>query len=781
MSSMRVTALRSISSLILARANSRALRLTDIARPLLAGILTALLTIGSVSPTFAQNPPPPAPVPSPHPDDPAQNPPPPGTYGNVPPASQAGPEAAAGTTKPLAPAIPVNLGLSQHHYDNGPHWFPTLLAPYIQPVIEKPNLVNSPKIDQLIQDGKLQITLADAVELALENSLDIAVARYYPWIADTDILKTKAGGQGRGVPGADYSASFANVNPTNPSLSFDPVITANVSIDSRSTPVNNPFISGTGLAATSNFGLRSNTDTYNFSIQQYFSSGTGVNVTWDNTRSSNASTENFFNPYVQSSLTAGFTQQLLNGFGTSIGRRDIMIAKNNRKIADLAFVSQAITTVTNTITAYWELVYARENVKVQQQAVAVSDKLFNDNKKQLEIGTMAPLDVTRAESELASDRQNLIVAQTTQLQDEQVLKNAISKDPLAKNLINVEIVPTDLPTPPAQTESATFEDAIREAFEKRPDLQEQVENLKNAEIDVRAAKNALLPTLTLSGQFGSSGLAGVSNIAGTPVITAGAPIVDSTGAPVTVINSGGVPTEIFQESETGTVAGTSHSGFGTAQNQIFTGKYPAFSASLNLYLPLRNRSAQADSARSILSQRQLETGLQQLKNAALLDVRNTYIALEQDRARVDAAIKARELQKQTFEAEQKKYTLGASTVYNVILTQRDYVTAQGTELRALSDLVEAKANFDRAVGRTLEVNRVTVAQKGIPGTPSATAANNDPGPVFERETQIPGTLHGQVVGAAQAVANAAAQAAAADQTAASTASSSGNTSAGTNK
>jgi outer membrane protein len=742
MSSMRVTAQRSISSLIHA-ANTRRtsrqlapLRLAELVRPVLTAILVAVLALGNVSPTFAQNPPPPAPVPSPHPDDPAQNPPPPGTYGNVPAASQAGPEAAAGTTKPLAPPIPVNLGLSQHHYDNSTHWFPTLLAPYVPPVIEKPTLINSPKIDQLIHEGKLELTLADAVELALENSLDIAVARYNPWIADTDILKTKAGGQGRGTNGADYSATFANIDPTNPNVSFDPYIIGTASIDSRSVPVNNPFISGTGVAATTNFGLRSNTDTYNLSYQQYFTSGTSFNITWDNTRSSNGSTQNFFNPSVQSSLTAGFTQQLLNGFGSYIGRRQIMIAKNNRKIADLVFVNQAITTVTNTINAYWELVYARENVKVQQQAVAVSDKLFNDNKKQLEIGTMAPLDVTRAESELASDRQNLIVAQTTQLQDEQVLKNAISKDPLAKNLINVEIVPTDLPTPPAQTESATFEDAIREAFEKRPDLQQQVENLKNAEIDVRSAKNALLPTLTLSGQFGSSGLAGVSTISGTPLITAGAPIVDSTGAPVTVINAGGVPTEIFQENESSGSTTTNHSGFGSAQNQIFTGKYPAFSASLNLYLPLRNRSAQADAARSILQQRQLETGYQQLRNAALLDVRNTYIALEQDRARVDAAIKARELQKQTFEAEQKKYTLGASTVYNVILTQRDYVTAQGTELRALSDLVEAKANFERAVGRTLEVNRVTIANSGTPSGVSE----------VEKDTLIPGTLHGKVVG-----------------------------------
>jgi outer membrane protein len=352
---------------------------------------------------------------------------------------------------------------------------------------------------------------------------------------------------------------------------------------------------------------------------------------------------------------------------------------------------------------------------------------------------MAPLDVTRAESEVASNRQNLIVAQTTQLQDEQVLKNAMSKNPLAANLINVEIIPTDLPVPPAATESASFEDAIQEAFVKRPDLQEQVYNLRNAGIEVRTTKNALLPTLTLSGQYSSSGLAGNSPITGTGtpvVISSGIPIVDTNGNPVTVTGAGGVQTPIFQSTTNAPILGTSQQGFGTAQNQIFTNQFPDYFASLNLFLPLRNRSAQADNARAMLTQRQLETQLQQLKNAALLDVRNTYIALEQDRARVDAAIKARELQRQTFEAEQKKYTLGASTVYNVILTQRDYVTAEGVELRALADLNEAKANFERAVGRTLEVNRVTIANTGTKSGLSE----------FEPETLIPGTLHGQVVG-----------------------------------
>jgi outer membrane protein len=732
MSFMRMTAQRSAYRPITKRIKNVSARY---ARPLVAVLLALLIATGNAAPGFAQNPPPKQ---DPAKQDPTeqQQAPQPGTYGNIPPASQAGPEAATGTAPPKAPPIPVSLGLSKHSFTHGPRAFPTLIAPYKPVQVDEPTLFNSPRIDQLIHDNKLQITLQDAVELALENSLDIAVARYNPWIADTDILRTKAGGQGRGTPGADFPTSQANIDPFNQLPSYDPIISATTSLDSRTTPVNNPFLSGTGLGANVQ-GLHSHASIFNAAYQQSFSPGTTVNVGWNNTRSSSTSAANFFNPSVQSSLTVGFSQQLLNGFGSFVGRRNIMIAKNNRKIADLVFVNQAITTVTNAVNAYWELVYARENVKVQQQSVAVSEKLYNDNKKQLEIGTMAPLDVTRAESEVASGRQNLIVAQTIQLQDEQVLKNAMTKNPLAPNLINVEIIPTDLPTPPAATESASFEDAIQEAFVKRPDLQEQVYNLKNAGVEVRATRNALLPTLTLSGQYSSSGLAGNSPITGTPVVIATpAPVVDSAGNPITITGAGGVQTPIFQSTTNAPITGTSQQGFGTAQNQIFTNQFPDYFASLNLILPLRNRSAQADNARAMLTQRQLETQLQQLKNAALLDVRNTYIALEQDRARVDAAIKARELQRQTFEAEQKKYTLGASTVYNVILTQRDYVTAEGVELRALADLNEAKANFERAVGRTLEVNRVTIATTGT----------KSGGSEVEPETLIPGTLHGQVVG-----------------------------------
>src|SRR3989449_644214 len=655
------------------------------ARQLLAAILAVTLVGGPISPAFGQE---------------------------APQTPQAAP------AKTATPIVPVALGSAKHNYTRGPKFFPNLLAPYSPISIAAPGLTNSPRIDQLIHDGKLELSMQEAVELALENSMDIVVQRYNPWFADVNILKASAGGFGGATPGAFFAGSTAN----SPLLNYDPVVTTTLSIDDRNVPVNNPLTSGTGTGLLSLTRLTLHTATYNTQYSQGFHTGTPFYSFWDNTRSSSTSAANLFNPSVQSSIFVGFQQQLLNGFGRSVNTRNIRIAKNNRKIADWAFTQQAITTVTNTITAYWELVFARENVKVQEQAVTVAQKLYNDNKKQLEIGTMAPLDVTRAESELATDRQNLIVAQTVHLQNQQILKNAISKNPLAPNLVNVEIIPTELPSRPEAIEAPSFEEAAKEAFAKRPELQEEALNLLNGEIDLKATRNALLPTATLSARYGTVGLAGNQPTLGTPVTTPGLQLIDSNGNPVNV----------FIPSATRPVTGVSQAGFGDAMSSVFHNNFPDYQVSLNVQIPIRNRSAQADNQRAILFQHQLEAQLQLLKNSALLDVRNTYIALTQDRAQVDAASKARELQQQTFDAEQKKYQLGASTVYLVIQTQRDLINAQGTELRALANLVEAKANYERAVGRTLEVNRVTIA--------------NAKSGEAERETLIPGTLHGQVVG-----------------------------------
>jgi len=286
----------------------------------------------------------------------------------------------------------------------------------------------------------------------------------------------------------------------------------------------------------------------------------------------------------------------------------------------------------------------------------------------------------------------------------------------------VEIIPTDKPEPPSLIEAASFEEAVKEAFQKRPDVREQDFNLKSAQVDVRATKNALLPTATLGLQYSSTGLGGNSlTTTSTPAV--GAPVVDATGAPVP---------GLFLPTSTTTVTGMTKAGFSTAESQIFHNAFPVYAGQLTFSLPLRNRANQADNIHAQLVERQFEAQVQQIKNNAVLDVRNTTIALQQGRAQVESARKARELQQQTFDAEQKKYQLGASTVYNVILTQRDLISAQGAEIRAKANLAEAKANYERAMGRTLEVNNVTIA--------------NNKAPVIEKNTLIPGTLNGQVVG-----------------------------------
>src|SRR5713101_268062 len=526
----------------------------QLARPLVAFFLAGLLVAGPISPAFAQS----------------------SGQDQQPTAPAPKPAAQASTMAPVG-----SLQLSSHNYTRAPRPFPNLLNPYNPIKVEAPNLSNSPRIEQLIHDGNLQISLQDAVELALENNLDIVVQRYNPWIADTDILRTLGGGVGRGISGTGTASSLGNI----PALNFDPVLSSTVSFDDRRSPINNPFISGTGTTTLAS--ITTHTAQYNTQYSQGFHTGTTFFTTWNNTRSSSSSPSNLFNPSVQSSLFVGFSQELLNGFGILPNTRNIMIAKHSRKIADLQFAQQAITTITNTINTYWELVFAVENVKVQQRAVTVAEKLYSDNKKQLEIGTMAPLDVVRAQSELATDRQNLIVAQTALLQQQQALINAISKNPLAPKLINVEIIPKDRPTQVAQVETPNFEDAIKEAFAKRPDLQQMVYSLKIAGINVRATRNALLPTATISAQYGTVGLGGNALPTATALTN---PFVQANGATGVVLDTNGLPVFIPSTVSSGTVV---PGGLGDALHQAFHNSFPDYNVQLSITVPIRNRPAQA--------------------------------------------------------------------------------------------------------------------------------------------------------------------------------------------
>jgi outer membrane protein len=593
-----------------------------------------------------------------------------------------------------------------HDFSKPPSPFPDITAPYRQIKIDPLVLTNSPRIQQLIKDGKLLLSLEDAITLAIENNLGINIARYTPWEAETDVLRAKSGQQFFGVPTIGSSPDFANI----PSITFDPILTANFNLADATIPVNNPFISGTGTSGI--LELEQHSAQANVSYVEGFHTGTQVTVAWNNTRSSSNTLENLFNPAISSNITITVQQQLLNGFGTLPNTRFIAEAKNERQAADQYFAQQVITTITAVATAYWEYVYDRENVKVEEAALATSTKLYNDNKRQLEIGTMAPLDVLTAESEVATDRQNLILAQTTQLQQQTVLMNDITKQLMDPTLINVEIIPTTTLSNPADVNIAALPEAVKEALSSRPDVKQAEALLKNSGIQVKTAHDALLPVLTLFGQYESQALGGdETTTTSTPtafVADLNAPLLTANGTPV-LIGPGNQPVYAGTPSAFNTVSTTTPGGLGDALSSVFQNKFPTYAIGLNLTLPIRNRAAQADSARAILLDRSAQVQYLQLQNTVALNVRNAQIALQQDRAQVDAAIKAGELAKQTLEAEQKKYQLGASTSYNVILRSRDLTTAQGNELRARINLVEAFINYDQALGRTLSTNRITVA------------------------------------------------------------------------
>jgi outer membrane protein len=653
-----------------------------------------------VSPVYAQNQQA-APPPAQTDQTPGVLPPPP-QY--VPPTATQGP--------PPAPSRDLGVAKSTD-YSKPNSWFPNIIAPYTPMKVAKPELINTPRLNQLIQDGKLNLSLEDAISLGLENNLAIAVERYVPWLDEASLLLAKSGVNGR--------------------IQFDPTLTSTLSLDDATTPVNNPLFAGVNTRIDAPVGLQDHIFTANFGYTQGFATGTQAQVTFNNSReSTNFGGFDLFNPYVQSSLTVELTQPLLSGFGRTVNDRYIIEAKNTVKVGESLFTQQVMTTVTQVATDYWELVFARENVKVEQVAVAADQQLYENNKKQLEIGTMAPLDVITAQSQLATDQQALVQAQTNQLLDETTLLVAITKDPLSDTLNGLEIVPTTTIFNP-NIENISLNDAVKEAWQKRPELQQAELNLKNAGVEVKATRNLLLPQLNLFGEYTASGLDGVF----TPEVPTG-DFLANPGTPIFL--PGQVPPDLIVPGGTApsgipstpiTMPGTpERGGLGGDLNAMIRGRYPTFEGGLNLTLPIRNRAAQANNATAQLNQREQEVQYLQTQNTIVLNVRQALITLVQDRAAITAAEEARVFAQQSYDDEVKRLQLGTSTAFTVIQKQQLLTVAEGTELRDRINLIEAELNFNQAMGRTLDVHNITVAGvlKGgpagvpnIPGTPDADA------------------------------------------------------------
>lgn len=605
--------------------------------------------------------------------------------------------------QPGQSALPLSIPVGKQ-FMKDTLWFPIGVSPYLQRQVPEPVLTNSPSLQQMIHKGKLELSLQDAIRLAVQNNLNIDVYRYMAWIADAQVLGAKAGANG---------------------LNFDPVVTSNLSWSRQNNQISNPYIGGTGTSTITS--ITSKGAQANFGYSQGFLTGTSFNLRFSNDRSASTSPGQIFNPVISSSLAFSITQPLLQGFGLLPNERLIIEAKNTSQIDRYNLETEVINQIANVESDYWQLAYAIANVHVAQTSVDWAKKNLQDVQRQLQIGTMAQLDVVSAESELATYQQQLINAQTGEQQAQTTLLNLITRNQMAAGLENTTVVPTDSINTPPKVDIIPYRDAVQQAWQDRPDLLAQELTLKNNDIDVKVARNGLLPSLNLTGNYQTSGIAGNTHLVQETPSAYGPdtsqPIVDENGNPVLY---NGLPTYVQTPTQYSTQVQTFNAGLLDTWNILWHNDYPAYSFSLSLNLPLHNRAAQASSAEAQLRQRQQTVNVQVLKNSIATNVRNAQIGIQQGLARVQAAVKATQLAQQTLDAEQKKFQLGVSTDYNVILRQRDVATAQGSEILAKAQLLQAIVALNQALGRTMQVNNISITDAAtghvthaplIPGTP----------------------------------------------------------------
>jgi outer membrane protein TolC len=438
----------------------------------------------------------------------------------------------------------------------------------------------------------------------------------------------------------------------------------------------------------------------NMNYSQAWATGTSMNFGIQNQQNYSSSIRSILNPNYTANWTFTLRQHLLTGFGLGPNLRFIRIARNNREIADVAFRQQVISTVSQIQNIYWDLVSAFEAVKVQERSVALAEKTVSDNQSQVDVGTMAPIEIVRAKSDLAARKQDLIIAQSTLQLQQLLIKNAMARNVTNDLLDNAEVIPTDIMLVPPQEPVMPVQDLMSDALAHRPELAQARIDLVNRNITKQSARNALLPTVDLFGTYGGAGLTGSTNALCPP----GSGLGCGGGVP----GSGG-------GGGTGAIAPPFLGGYGDAFDAAFGKDFPSYSVGLNVTIPIRNRTAQADQVRSELELRQAQARLQQLENQVRVEVHNAQFNAQQDRARVEAAQAGRDLAQQTLEAEQQKFQVGASTNFLVLQSQRDLVQAESNLVTAMTAYEKSHVELDRVVGLTLTRNGIVMddAETGL--------------------------------------------------------------------
>jgi outer membrane protein len=614
-------------------------------------------------------------------------------------------------TSGLASAQDVNDRAPQIRPSDG-SFFGRFGSPYRAQRVSPVNFQNSQRIFDLLRAGQLYLSLDDAIALALENNLDIELERFLPKMADTDLLRAHGGGLLRGLsllvnepaPGIggpngplltnltsgstptpvvntnfsdialisqqQNNLSVTGVIPMSngPSIpQYDPIVSALVNGQHLTTPESSTVITGSNW-------LAQNIVSANAGVNVGFSPGTQLSVNFDNSRYSTDATRYTYNPFVNSSFGFTITQPLLQGFGAKLNKRYIRIARNSQKVADLVFRQQVMDTVSGIARLYTDLVSLNEDVKVKQEALRLAERLYQDNKNQVDQGTQAPIEVTRANAAVAVSRQALITAEGLVRQQELIVKTAITRGGLANpQVLAAHIIPTAALAVPDQEPVQTMADLVGEALRNRPDLAGAGLQVENSEISLKGSLNELKPRLDLVGTVQNSGLAGDLNpLSGT--------------LPGTVITGG----------------------YGTALGQVFRRNYPSYGVGVQLTLPIRNRVAQADAVRDQLEVRQTQVRRQQLQDQVRLEVADAEESLLQARAAYEAAVEARRLQEQSVSVEQQTFAVGLSTNLTVIQYQDYLAQARSTEVASKGAYIKAKIALQRAIGTILDENHVAI-------------------------------------------------------------------------
>jgi len=503
----------------------------------------------------------------------------------------------------------------------------------------------------LVQSGMLPISVSDVIRLMLQSNLDVTVNRFSP-LASQYYIQTL-------------------FRP------FEPTLDLSATVGKFSAPVASQLTAGAGATAFSQLYHR-----YAIGFGQTLHTGTRVDVTFNMNRTSDNNLFNTFNPSYRGTLNYAVSQQLLRNYGRDINDSAIRVARNNLNISEIDFETQMIDLVTDAQTLYWDLVFQREDIKVRRQSLDLAQKTLADNRRQVEIGTMAPIEVVQTEADVAQRQEQMVTTSYTADQTQDRIKRMITNlgDPA---LVLAKLSPVDAPRKPAPNDVMSVEDAIKYALESRPEIRRLALELQNSDIDLKYNKNQLLPSLAVSGSYTQNGVGGVQT--------------KRTG---------------LGDSE---VVEKIHGGLFDAFGQVFGYNYTGYSVGFTLSIPLSNKATQAEYARSLTTRQSVEARRNRLAQMIALEVRNAHSQVEMNRARIEAADKALQLSIMQLEAEQKKFQLGTSQIRFVLTEQRNVAQAQTSQIQALVDYAKALVEYDKKVGRTLQKNNIEIDKQLIAG------------------------------------------------------------------